>query len=253
MSQQSGPGTGDNGSASTNDDIRAGEFVLGLVERDEYRVLKARVLTDAQFARLVGAWERRMADWLPRFPRLTPPVSVWERVRVRLDWPDEKPLGWWDSARPWRWAAAVAIALAGVASFVAVSMRPPVVIVQAPPLPRGEEEVAKPVAVLTRQDGSVGWLASIDMVKGAVFMVPVPSPGASEGLADELWISQGSAAPRSLGFVSNQKAHTIVVPANLRAELASGAQLSISLEEKPGIPHSIQSERIVARGTLQGL
>lgn len=244
-------------SSATGDEIRAAEFVIGLVDARQRDALKERSARDPDFARRVIAWERRFAPWLVRFAPLKAPAGLWDGIQRQLDRTEQRvdrpTVRYWERVQPWRWAAAAAIAFAAIMSFEAWKPRTPVVIVQQPTTPVVEEEVAKPVAVLRHDDGSVGWLVSIDTTKGALLMVPVPAPAASDGRVDELWISNGHDRPQSLGFVSNEKAHTIVVPASLRQAVAGGAQLSISLEDKPGIPHSTRSARVIASGVLQGI
>ena len=130
----------------------------------------------------------------------------------------------------------------------AVAPSPPVAVV---PPPVAVEQVAKPVTVLARDDGSTGWLASIDVDAGKVLMVPVPTPADASGMVNELWIIPAGAAPVSLGFVSNEKAHTITVPAALQQELAVGATLAITLEPQAGMPHAAPSGPVVAKGNIR--
>jgi len=53
--------------------------------------------------------------------------------------------------------------------------------------------------------------------------------------------------------VSNEKAHTIEVPAELRHALASGSTLAITLEPEAGMPHAAPSGAIVAKGEIASI
>ncbi len=236
------------------DDLRAAEYALGVLERDERVQARKRVHDDRAFAEAVAGWERRLSAWRGYFPRLAPPPQVWKDVCDALDLAvaPEIDSSWWNRAAPWRVAAGLAAAIALVA-IVKPFIGPPGTLVKrdvaiAPP---AAEEVAKPVAVLRRADGSVGWLASLDRASGKVLMVPVPTPADPGGKVDELWLRDGRGVPVSLGFVSNEKAHTIVVPAAALDRLAVGSVLSVSLEDKAGIPHASQSDRLVAAGPIE--
>ncbi|MEO6154423.1 MAG: anti-sigma factor, partial [Thermomonas sp.] len=160
----------------------------------------------------------------------------------------------WNNAGFWRGATALAAA-ASVAAVVfglrgpTPAPLPPQVVVQQPPA-QVEEAVARPVTVLAADDGSTGWIASIDATKGKVLMVPVPRPADATGKVDELWIIPAGQAPISLGFVSNEKAHSIDVPAAVRVALVEGSTLAVTLEVQAGMPHAAPGGPIVAKGAI---
>jgi anti-sigma-K factor RskA len=153
----------------------------------------------------------------------------------------------WNNVAFWRAATALAAA-AGFAAIV-IGLQP-----QKPPAPLppvAEEQAAKPVTVLAHDDGSTGWLASIDLARGKVLMVPVPTPADASGRVNELWLIPAGKAPLSLGFVSGEKAHTIAVPERLRRDLAVGATLAVTLEPSVGMPHAAPSGPVVAKGGIR--
>jgi anti-sigma-K factor RskA len=82
-------------------------------------------------------------------------------------------------------------------------------------------------------------------------MVPVPSAPDSQGRVPELWLIPPGRAPRSLGLVSIDKAHTVEVPADLRAALAAGSVLAITLEPPGGSPHGAPTGPIIAKGSVR--
>lgn len=125
-------------------------------------------------------------------------------------------------------------------------------LLQQPPvqLPPVEAEPTRPVTLLARDDGSTGWLATVDRRQSKVLMVPVPAPADAQGRIAELWLIPQGEAPRSLGLVSTQVAHSVPFPADLPAKLVTGATLAISLEPPSGVPHSAPTGPIVAKGGL---
>lgn len=242
-------------------DLQAAEYVLGVLDAKGRQDSESRIAAEPEFAALVLAWQQRFAALLAEIGPVEVPAHVWLRLRTRLGW---TPV---EGARPallqrvsfWRGATAAALATAAVLAVVAI-MRPlpvpaptpaPDPIVTAPPAPAPVSEQPKPVVVLARDDGQTGWLAAVDAAAGAVTMVPVPTTPGVQGQAGELWLIPAGGAPLSLGFVSHERAHTIDVPAALRAQLVAGAVLAITLEPEAGIPHAAPTGPVVAQGSIQ--
>ncbi len=244
-----------------SDEIRAGEYVLGVLDADGRRAAHARVESEPSFAGLVEAWNVRFSDWLLGVPAVTPGAHVWPRIRTELGWPSVQSTrpGAWNSLAFWRGATLLATAASVAAIVVGLQSRGPVappapvpqVVVQPAPAPITEQAAAKPVTVLARDDGSAGWIATIDAATGKVLMVPVPSPADAEGRVNELWLIPEGQAPLSLGLVSNEKAHTVDMPAAVRQALAVGGTLAVTLEPQQGMPHAAPSGPIVAKGGIQ--
>jgi anti-sigma-K factor RskA len=240
-----------------DDTVLAGEYVLGVLGAQERRDLQARIVVDAGFAASVAEWEERLSPWLAQVEPVAPSPHVWPRIRTRLGWPSVQGArpSLWNNVGFWRAATGLAIA-AGLAAL-AIGLRPQAPVALPPPMatqpPAGEEQAARPVVVLARDDGSAGWLATIDATHQKILMVPVPSPVDATGRANELWLIAPGEAPRSLGFVSSEKAHTIEVPAALRRALAKGSTLAITLEPQQGMPHAAPSGAIVAKGDIASI
>lgn len=243
------PSPDDNGGLPPSDDVRAAEYVAGLLDTDERLKVQARIARDWPFARLVEDWERRFEPWLSQAPPQPPSPHVWPRIRSRLGWEAVQPAPrtLWDNARFWRGMAGLAAA-AGLAAVAVLVARAP-----APVPPVAEEQAAQPVTVLAREGGATGWIARIDATQGKVLMVPVPVPADASGRVHELWIIPAGGAPQSLGFLSNEKAHTIAVPPTLRASVATGATLAVTLEEQAGIPHRAPNGPVVASGNIHSI
>lgn len=234
----------DSSALPPDDDVQAAEYVLGLLDELSRRRAATRLADDPAFARLVEEWERRFSPWLLRAPETAPSPHTWERIRERLGWRSERTpaRGLWDNAALWRRAAGIALVAGIVAAMYGLTRTPAT-------LP--EELAARPVTVLARGDGTVGWIARIDTSRGEVLMVPVPGAADASGRVNELWIIPAGGKPRSLGFVSHEKAHTLAVPPELRPSLAVGATLAITLEDQAGIPHAAPSSQPVAVGNIR--
>ncbi len=248
-------------------DMLAGEYVLGVLDASQRQSAEARIAADPGFARLVDGWQQRLAPWLDDYGVADVPAHLWPRIRRDLGWsPVEgaRP-NLWQNVAVWRAAASLAAVVAIVALLFG---RPPVaerddvqtpVVVQ-PPAPvavpvetPAVAPVPLPVTTLAHDDGTPGWLASVDRDHGKVLMVPVPSPGDAEGRVAELWVIAGDAAPASLGVVSNDHSHTVDVPDALRAALVDGSLLAITLEPQGGAPGGVPTGPIIAKGDIRQL
>ena len=251
--EQGGP----DGTEPPPDDVLAGEFVLGVLDVAQQRSAQARVETDRAFAQLVTEWERRLAPWLADIEPVEPPAQVWARICLRLGWQDSEPaaVGFWQSLGFWRAATALCMLVAvGAIVWSLQVVRTP--SPQQPPVarelpPATAEPGAKPVTPLAHDDGTPGWLASVDAAHGTVLMVPVPTAPDPQGRVTELWLIPAGKAPRSLGLVSIDRSHTVTVPADVRAALVAGSVLAVTLEPATGVPHPAPTGPIIAKGAIQ--
>jgi anti-sigma-K factor RskA len=233
------------------DDVLAGEFVLGVLDTAQRRQLQARMETDRAFAERVEGWERRFAPLLWDIQPVEAPPQVWAAVCARLGWTPREAqgasVGFWQRLSFWRSATVLScvVALAAVAVTVERSLNPATQTI-------GQTEPgAKPVTPLQHDDGTPGWLASVDATRGTVLMVPVPSAPDALGRVPELWLIPAGKAPVSLGAVSINRSHTVTVPEGARAALVAGSILAITLEPAAGIPHAAPSSAVIAKGTIQ--
>ena len=251
-------------------DLFAGEYVLGVLDADQRREAQSRIERDPGFARLVADWEYRLVPLLDTENSTETPSYLWPRIRTRLGWSAietqrSQPLrqSVWQSAGLWRAAAGLATAAAIAAIVVGPvglfqpddSVGPGPVTVQptrpvTPTPPVEDPSAPKPVSTLVRDDGSTGWLASVDPGDGTVLMVPVPSAADADGRVPELWVIPPGEAPKSLGVVSNDRSHTVKVPDTLRNALAKGALLAVTLEPGGGAPQGIPTGPVIAKGDI---
>ena len=237
-------------------DVLAGEYVLGVLDAEQRRQVQARITTDAAFARLVAGWEQRLGAWLDGIEPVVVPVHLWPRIRTRLGWSPVEggKRGMWESVGFWRAMTALAAAAAVAAVFfgrLQPPRAPPVAPPVTPPVAVQPAESAQPVTTLARDDGSPGWLASIDAARGTVRIVPVPAPSDAQGRVPELWLIPPGEAPRSLGLISVDRTQLVIVPKALLRALAKGSTLAISLEPPGGAPQGVPTGPIIAKGGIE--
>jgi anti-sigma-K factor RskA len=230
------------GQEPPSDDLFAAEYVLGVIDAGPRLTAETRIASDRGFADLVSAWQRRLAPLALGVRPVEVPGRVWVRIQERLGWALER--------RVRLWQLTAGIAATAALALLAVDFVPR----WAPGVSRpaaSEAQITKAVTTLTRDNGTPGWLATVDARRGTVLMVPVPSAPDAQGRAAELWLIPPGQAPRSLGAVSFNRAHTVAVPAALRDELTGQAVLAITLEPPAGIPHAAPSGPIIAKGAIQ--
>ena len=248
----------DSGHEPPDADALAGEYVLGVLDAAGRAQAQARIEVESTFAQQVQAWEQTFAGLLDEITPVAASAHVWPRIRTRLGWSPVQGArrGVWQNVTFWRGATAVAAAAAVAA--VVIGFLPPTptqvpaptrVVVQVPPTPPAEQP--KPVTTLADDDGSPGWLASLDIAHGTVMMVPVPAPADAQGRVPELWLIPAGEAPRSLGLVSIDKAHSVTIPQALRRALTADSTLAITLEPSGGAPQGIPTGPVIAKGSLR--
>lgn len=243
-----------------SDDLLAAEYVVGVLDAQGRRRAQSRIDAEPAFAGLVTAWEQRFAALLAEIDPVTVPAHVWLRLRTHLGWSPVEGArrGVWQNTAFWR--ATTAVAAAAAIAVVVVGRlpqapgpapAPPQVAVQPVPAPVAEEAAAKPVTTLLHEDGTPGWLASVDVARGNVLMVPIPAPADAQGRVPELWLIPAGEAPVSLGLVSIDKSHTVVVPDAIRRALTVGSTLAITLEPEGGAPKGIATGPIIVKGDIR--
>jgi anti-sigma-K factor RskA len=233
------------------DDLVAAEYVLGVLDAGRRLAAEARIVSDRGFADLVSAWQGRLAPLALELPPEEVPGRIWTRIQERLGWPGAgsaaavaaPDAGIGRSLFFWRLTAGIAATAA--LALLAVDLLPP-----RGKAPTVSEAPVTEVTTLARDDGSPGWLATVDPRRGSVLMVPVPSAPDAQGRAAELWLIPPGEAPRSLGSVPFDRAQTVAIPATWRADLTGRALLAITLEPAAGIPHAAPTGPIIAKGAI---
>ena len=233
------------GSEPPPDDVLAAEYVLGVLDLGARLSAESRLVADRPFADLVFAWQRRMAPLSLELMPVAVPERVWSRIQERLGWssgpePERNP------GRLAFWRIAAGLAATAALALLAVDFVPRWTVHRP-----AEAQLTKAVTTLAHDDGTPGWLATVDARSGTVSLVPVPGASDAQGRAAELWLIPPGQAPRSLGAISFDRAHTVPVPAKWRADLTGQALLAVSLEPPAGIPHAAPTGPVVAKGGIR--
>lgn len=258
------------GDEPPTDAVLAGEYVLGVLDANARAQVKARIEREPAFAALVQAWATHLAPLLEELETAPVPAHVWARIEAELDaarrgtsTATSTPAPWWRQV--WLWQATTAAAVAALAVVwitrplpVAEPPAPAPVVVAPEPDPTpapapAPDPVARPVTLLAQDDGAPAWLATVDADHGVVQLTPVPARDIASDRVPELWLIPDGEAPRSLGVVSGDRAHSVEVPAALRHDLVTGATLAISLEPQGGSPEAGPTGPVIAHGAIAAL
>ena len=229
-----------------DNDLLAGELVLGLLDGPERSSAEARAEADAGFADLVEAWKVHLAPLLTRSPE-APPEHVWESIRSQLAANDDAPLSAAEAAlRRWRVFAMTASAVAASLALVLLTRAP-----APPPTPAPAPAVAaaSPTLVATLQgDGSPAIVTISVSEAGQLLVTPVRLP--TGGRVPELWVIPEDGKPRSLGVIqANSPSAVPVAPAH-RPHVHRGATFAISQEPRGGSPTGAPTGPVVASGKI---
>jgi anti-sigma-K factor RskA len=235
----------DDGPERGGDDILAAEYVLGVLPAEERQAASRRIEAEADFARLVDAWEERLSPLAVGYAEAEVPASVKAAVDRRLfaqgaPAPSGRGLGLWSSLAFWRGLAAAAVAVLAVYAAIAY-VNPPA----RPPQ-------ARLVASLAAEGSDVKYLAVYDSARHEVGLSHVSGTRAP-GKDFELWMIEGKNAPVSIGVIpAGDSAHIAVAP-QVREKLAQGAVLAVSVEPAGGSPTGQPTGPVVAAGDLKSI
>jgi anti-sigma-K factor RskA len=228
------------------DDVVAAEYVLGVLPADERVTATRRIDSDTPFARIVDKWEVYFSPLGVAYQPVEAPAGVKPAVDRRLFTAGAAPTpqtpargGLLSSLGFWRGLAAAA--LAALVLYIVV----PLVI---PPV---QVPTARLIASLAPNQSDVSYLAVFDPASGEVSLSHVSGErGADRDY--ELWMVEGQNAPVSMGVIPAGDSVRLPVRPDVKAKLAKGIALAISLEPKGGSPNG-KPTQVVAVGGLQSI
>lgn len=222
------------------DEILAGEYVLGVLSLAARRRVEDRMAVDSDFAQMVERWQADLAPFNDAYENVVP-NNGFEQIEQRLFGSIQSPSlpkGLWDSAAFWRWLS-LGTSAAAIAALVYASG------VLSPPSRSGEF-----LAEMSAPSNMVNMLASYDAGSGRIRIVPVAA-GRAEEKSLELWLVPGQGDPLSLGVFPAGSEGDLVIPADLRGRVGEGAVLAVTLEPFGGSPTGRATGPIVASGTVR--
>jgi anti-sigma-K factor RskA len=220
------------GDAERGGDVLAGEYVLGLLSGEEWRVAQARFRTDTRFVSAVEEWNGRLAGFAIGIAPVAPGSHVWAAIDARLFEPQPST---WTSLGFWRALTAISTAVAAASLAVSLMLAWPA---RQPAL----------VASLQATDAGPSYLARIDTIAGRLTIRAVQPEGDAQRVP-ELWVIPPDGTPRSLGVIGEGSSE-IAVPEALKPYLGTDATLAISLEPQGGSPTGQPTGPVIAAGRI---
>lgn len=219
---------------SSDDDLLAAEFVLGLAEGADHARAQGLMQTSPAFAAAVAGWQARLGPLDDEITPVTPPDLMPQinarlfGTKRRLRWPRfdwlNMPSGWLGS-------------LLGTGAMAALS-----VLAVALMLEWGGVGVGTPtprIATLSATGSDVQYLASLQGAQ--LILTHTKGAPAPAGRSYELWIIDGDNSPQSLGIIQTE----LILPA---PKLAIGYVLAVTDEPFGGAPGGVATGPVIAAG-----
>jgi anti-sigma-K factor RskA len=224
------------------DEILAGEYVLGVLTQEARRQVERRMAGDRAFAKIVKRWkvdiatlQRDESDFAPVLPKR----RIVQRREKTERWPPVNLERLWRSAIFWRFFAFGALAVAAAALVPDVD----------------------PAQRLPAVETSLGALS----VSGSLFDLPATydpdtgqlklAPVAADLPADksmQLWLVTLDGRQQSLGTLGPNSNGELAVPIALRDRLRQDATLTVTLEPSGGSTTGLPTGKVIATGRIRG-
>ena len=240
------------GAPEQDRDLLAAEFALGVLEGAEREEARRLVASDADFARLVEAWDEHLSPLLDEFAPVEPPAALWGRINGVLDQQGARPGNVHQLQRRvslWRGYSAAISAIAA-ALLLVVAFDP--FDRGAPPqgsAPAPAQQARMLVANVVAQDRSAAFVVSYDPTGRSLLVSPAvasPAPGHDH----ELWLIPASGKPLSLGLVASLAPHRLPIARDLLPHFNRNATVAISVEPVGGSTTGQPTGPVVASGKL---
>jgi anti-sigma-K factor RskA len=228
-----------------DDNLVAGEYVLGVLDANGRRAVAQRIENDANLARDVAFWEEKLGGLADGVRPVPPPEAVWSRIEAAVSAPAPAPqrTGLWQSLAFWR-VFAIGSALVAAACIAALAYIGSGIL---------RDDRAPLLANIRQPSGQPGFVAAIG-ADGALVIVPASLLTADQK-SMELWLIPAGTGtrPRSLGLIAPNQPVRITVPPQLVPLVTRDASLAVSLEEPGGSRTGAPSDQIIAVGGLTNL
>lgn len=234
-----------------DDDLRLGEYVLGVLDAPQRSAVEALIATDRRAADRLSVWQEHLAPLAEDIPAVPPAPYIWPRIAALLPQtetprtsavPSAHRRRLWDSLTLWRWLAAGSLTTAMVIAGVLMLYLQSGGLTSAPTL----------IAALELESGQAAFTATIDSQRHRIVVIPA-TPIALDGRVAELWLIVPDGAPQSLGTLASGHATTLPVPEHLRAYAQARTVFAISLEPTGGSPTGLPTGPVIATGALSNI
>lgn len=235
----------------------AAEYALGVLEGPERRTAEDLLARDAGFAAAVTRWRSEIYPLVETPAAVAPPADLWRRIDAelspkpaRVPARSEKP-DLWSSLAFWRGLSFATAGAAAVFAALLVSPQP----VTAPAVQADatlQPAVVGPMAAapVMMEGGAALLAAAYDPSHRQFIVTPTGRYELQSSQVLELWIIVGDKAPRSLGVIDAANPRAYALPQDVRADLAAGATLAVSIEPTGGSPTGSPTGAVVASGKL---
>jgi len=213
-------------------ELRAAEYVLGVLDTEAQAAAAAECAADPRFAAMVAHWEQRLAPLGAAVAPVAPPAYLFGRIAASLPSPPPARPGLlarlWGSAAVWR-GATLAATLAAAAFAGLAYLRPP---------------PASLTAVLTASGSTSAVFLAQVQADGSILIRPTGQVNVAPAHDLELWaLPKGATVPVSLGVLPDRGAV-------IQARAQPDTQLLVSLEPKGGSPSGAPTGPVVYGGRL---
>lgn len=227
-------------------EIRAGEYVLGLLGAAETVAFESQMAGDPKLGAAVARWRERLAPIDATAQRFEPSAGLWLRIEnelgvisAPLQTASSSPATgtriaqWWDNLWLWRGAA-----FAGVATAVLLAIG----LVAA--LDRARRQPVMVAVLLTETNVAAAVVNTF--ADGRVELLPLQDIAVPQGRALEIWtLWDRATGPRSVGLIDRARA----VPLRLdNLPLGTDQLFEITVEPAAGSPTGRPTGPIIAKG-----
>jgi anti-sigma-K factor RskA len=225
-------------SGPPEDELTAAEYVLGVLTGGERIAAERRLAAEPAFARLVSAWEERLAPLSAEIDEASPPPEVWSRIEAALPPRRRTQSGLWFNLSFWRGfglTSGLAAASLALALYVGAANR------------------GEPLVAAIDGGGHHHFVAAVDAKRMTIVVMPAAFAGDVNGRVPELWLIPADGKPRALGLLQADQAVSLTVPADLSPLATRNSVLAVSLEPPGGSPTGQPTGPVIASGKLEKL
>ncbi|HZD92024.1 MAG TPA: hypothetical protein VE224_18130 [Pseudolabrys sp.] len=145
-----------------DDELLTAEYALGVLAGAGRTAAAARVAQEPAFARLVAAWETRLAPWAADIDEVAPPPPVWDSIVAALPAAAPPRAGLWRSLAFWRGLtlASGVLTAACIATLIYIGAF------------TGAPTPAAPLVAAIDGGGHHHFVATVDTGRGTIAVVP---------------------------------------------------------------------------------
>lgn len=239
----------------TDDDIfiRAGEYMLGVLEGQELATAQRDYLFDAAFASAAEWWAMRFGAMSEAAAPLVPSPTVWLGVERQISGLEPEPSYDLEASRkgPAGWSLAMAatgLAAAAAAFLLFLQTPTPSPIVPSPAQPA---EIGPQLVVQLRsEDGERGLAGVVQTARGRIALTST-NLRAEDGKVPVLWVIPEGGAPVSLGAIVPEGEFDRDLSPEERSLLKAGATLAVTFEDDIRTRHDAPTMPIIVAGAME--